>query len=277
MSLHTSPQAGPWARFRGTLELGSAQLPTAAWGNSSTQEKLDRCKVRMPQPESPRGAVYACVHACMCAYAHACVCMHICMYMCVHVCPCACVHVCMRICVHLCMHMCTCACNPAQPGVQFQRGRGRENRIAHQEPLKEKDLGSANRFNFAADLRNHRATFLRLLFQPAQQMEGSISRLFPFHIALPWGQHGFVQTPWTRQQGWRACHASSPSHSPCSAALDASGGQQSPGKLLPAPPGEELSLPVAHKLRRGMLLSGSHVNLPILPSASPEVTRQSTV
>lgn len=191
--------------------------------------------------------MHVCMHVCVHMRMHVCACIYACICVCmcvrVHVCPCACVHVCMRICVHLCMHMCTCACNPAQPGVQFQRGRGRENRIAHQEPLKEKDLGSANRFNFAADLRNHRATFLRLLFQPAQQMEGSISRLFPLHIALPWGQHGFVQTPWTRQQGWRACHASSPSHSPCSAALEASGGQQSPGKLLPAPPGRSCPCP----------------------------------
>lgn len=83
----------PWVRpprlalragFRGALELGSAQLPTAAQGNSSTWEKLDRCEARAPQPEAPHGAACACV----CARVYVCArpCLRVCMQMCVHVC-----------------------------------------------------------------------------------------------------------------------------------------------------------------------------------------------
>lgn len=59
------------------------------------------------------------------------------------------VHVCVRmcLCVRLCARTRVCLCaptHPAQPGVLFQRGWSRENSVAHQEPFKDKDLGSAN-------------------------------------------------------------------------------------------------------------------------------------
>lgn len=99
-----------------SLEPESAQLPATARGNSTTWEKLNLCKARVLRPVLLHGAAWAfvCVHACVCVYAYA--------------------------------HAYACTIQPAHLGIQFQKGQGRESCIAHQEPFKEKDLGSANDF-----------------------------------------------------------------------------------------------------------------------------------
>lgn len=87
------------------MEQASAQLPTAA-AQGNSWEKLDRCKARVPQPGSVRGAV--------CAHEHP--------------------------------YMCVCLCvQPSQLSWHFRRREdGVGKTVAHEEPFKEKDLGSAD-------------------------------------------------------------------------------------------------------------------------------------